>query len=109
MNCTTYFTVSNSFKKTKNNHKYLEVVGISHYEKLWNHRDKRELQDFRSTKLFYECSTFFDVKFYFKIFSNCKVKHILVILLYLSGLNMMEGILTKYNSLGSLQNLMKPS
>ena len=27
-----------------------EVVGISHYEKLWNHLDKRELRDFGSTK-----------------------------------------------------------
>ena len=29
-----------------------EVVGISHYEKLWNPLDKRELRDFRSTKIF---------------------------------------------------------
>ena len=28
-----------------------EVVGISHYEKLWNHLDKRELRDFRSTNV----------------------------------------------------------
>ena len=27
-----------------------EVVGISHYEKLWTHLDKRELRDFGSTK-----------------------------------------------------------
>ena len=31
-----------------------EVVGISHYEKLWTHLDKRELHDFGSTKLFFE-------------------------------------------------------
>ena len=28
-----------------------EVVGISHYEKIWNHLDKRELGNFRLTKL----------------------------------------------------------
>ena len=27
-----------------------EVVGNYHYEKLWNHLDKRELRDFGSTK-----------------------------------------------------------
>ena len=29
-----------------------KVVGNSHYENLWNHLDKRELRDFRSTKNF---------------------------------------------------------
>ena len=28
-----------------------EIVGNSHHEKLWNHLDKRELRDLRSTKL----------------------------------------------------------
>ena len=34
------------------NVEFPEVVRISHYEKLWNHLDKRELRDFRSTKTF---------------------------------------------------------
>ena len=30
-----------------------EVVGNSHYEKLWNHLDRRELRDFGLTKVVY--------------------------------------------------------
>ena len=30
--------------------KFPEVVGNSHYEKLWNQLDRRELRDFGSTK-----------------------------------------------------------
>ena len=39
-------------KKEGVEEQFPEVVGNSHYEKLWNHFDKRELQDFGSTKLF---------------------------------------------------------
>ena len=39
-------------KKEGVEEQFPEVVGISNYEKSWNHLDKRELRDFRSTKLF---------------------------------------------------------
>ena len=35
-----------------------KVVGNSHYEKLWNHLDKRKLRDFGSTKHFFLLSTY---------------------------------------------------
>ena len=31
---------------------FSEVVGNCHYEKLWNHLDRKELRDFGSTKYF---------------------------------------------------------
>ena len=37
-------------KKEGVEEKFPEVVGNSHYAKLWNHLDKRELRDFGSTK-----------------------------------------------------------
>ena len=37
-------------KKEGVEEQFPEVVGNSHYEKLWNHLDKRELRDFRLTK-----------------------------------------------------------
>ena len=39
-------------KKEGVEEKFPKVVGNSHYENLWNHLDKRELRDFRSTKNF---------------------------------------------------------
>ena len=38
-------------KKEGVEEQFPEVGGNSHYEKLWNHLDKRELRDFGLTKL----------------------------------------------------------
>ena len=38
-------------KKEGVEEQFPEVVGLFHYEELWNHLDKRDLRDFRSTKI----------------------------------------------------------
>ena len=45
------------------------VVGNSHYEKLWNHLDKRELRDFGSTNGFTNKDLLFSrIKVHVKVF-----------------------------------------